>query len=183
MVLLKTRAICSLGIYMNVIKDSVHYWMIYFVSRETDIWVERGKKVRSCRKNIYFKETTTVEWIKANCALKIIIFRYFAFFLFLFFYYLFTTNLFCARFFQVRTCVPCVQVVTPLKSVHIPLNTAFVLSVTLVQNFGILYLLMLRKSSRFPVFVNISRILWLMVIILLLIPNVLRSYYLKRLFN
>ena len=35
----------------------------------------------------------------------------------------------------------------------------FVLSVTLVQNFGILYLLKLRKSSRFPVFVNISRIL------------------------
>ena len=54
----------------------------------------------------------------------------------------------------------------------------FVLSVTLVQNFGILYLLKLRKSSRFPVFVNISRILWLMVIILLLIPNVLRLYYL-----
>ena len=54
----------------------------------------------------------------------------------------------------------------------------FVLSVTLVQNFGILYLLKLRKSSRFPVFVNISRILWLMVVILLLIPNVLRLYYL-----
>ena len=46
-----------------------------------------------------------------------------------------------------------------LLNLFIPLNTAFVLSVTLVQNFGILYLLMLRKSSRFPVFVNISRIL------------------------
>ena len=40
-------------------------------------------------------------------------------------------------------------------------------------------LLTLRKSSRFPVLVNISRILWLMVIILLLIPNVLRLYYLN----
>ena len=61
-----------------------------------------------------------------------------------------------------------------LLNLSIPLNTAFVLSVTLVQNFGILYL-----SSRFPVFINISRILWLMVIILLLIPNVLRLYYLN----
>ena len=66
-----------------------------------------------------------------------------------------------------------------LLNLFIPLNTAFVLWVTLVQNFGILYLLMLRKSSRFPVFVNISRILWLMVIILLLIPNILRLYYLN----
>ena len=41
-------------------------------------------------------------------------------------------------------------------NLFIPLNTAFVLSVTLVQNFGILFY---RKSSRFPVFVNISRIL------------------------
>ena len=45
------------------------------------------------------------------------------------------------------------------SALGITLNTAFVLSVTLVQNFVILYLLMLRKSSRFPVFVNISRIL------------------------
>ena len=66
-----------------------------------------------------------------------------------------------------------------LLNLFIKLNTASVLSVTLVQNFGILYLLMLRKSSRFPVFVNTSRILWLMVIILLLIPNVLRLYYLN----
>ena len=66
-----------------------------------------------------------------------------------------------------------------LLSLFIPLNTAFILTVTLVQNFGILYLLMLRKSSRFPVFVNISRILLLMVIILLLIPNILRLYYLN----
>ena len=66
-----------------------------------------------------------------------------------------------------------------LLNLFILLNTAFVLSVIPVKNFGILYLLMLRKSSRFPVFVNISRILWLMVIILLLIPNVLRLYYLN----
>ena len=179
MVLLKTRAICSLDIYMNVIKDSAHYWMIYFVSRETDIWVERGKKVRSCRKNVYFKETTTVEWIKANCALKIIIFRYFAFFLFLFFFnYLFITNLFCARFFQVRTCVPCVQVVTPLKSVHTTQYGIRSLSYTGPKLWNSLSI-----DVKIPVFVNISRILWLMVIILLLIPNVLRSYYLKRLFN
>ena len=49
----------------------------------------------------------------------------------------------------------------------IPLNTAFVFSVILIPTFGILYLLMLRS---FPV---ISRILWLMVIIPLLIPKVL----------
>ena len=72
-VLEKTRVIYSLDIYMYAIQlqDSVHYWMIYFVSRETDIWVERETKVRCCRKNIYFKESTRVEWTKANCALKI----------------------------------------------------------------------------------------------------------------
>ena len=36
-----------------------------------------------------------------------------------------------------------------------------------------------KKINRFPVFVNISRILRLMVIILLLIPNVLRLYSLR----
>ena len=41
-------------------------------------------------------------------------------------------------------------------NLFIPLNTAFVLSVTLVQN---LEFFIYRKSSRFPVFVNISRIL------------------------
>ena len=45
-----------------------------------------GKKIRCCRKNMYFKETTRVEC--ANCALKIIIFRYFALFLELTFYFL-----------------------------------------------------------------------------------------------
>ena len=41
------------------------------------------KKVHCLRKDIiiYFKETTRGEWIAANCALEIIIFRYFAFFL------------------------------------------------------------------------------------------------------
>ena len=46
-----------------------------------------------------------------------------------------------------------------VKSVHTTQYAEFVLSVTLVQNFGILYLLMLGKSSRFQVFVNISRVL------------------------
>ena len=49
---------------------------------------------------------------------------------------------------------------SPVFSIHsykllnpfIQLNTASVLSVTVVQNFGILYLLMLRKLSHFPVF-------------------------------
>ena len=44
--------------------------MIYFVSQETDIWVEREKKSAFVKKYIYFKETTRVERIKANCALK-----------------------------------------------------------------------------------------------------------------
>ena len=38
---------------------------------------------------MYFKETTRVELIEANCALKIIICRYFAFFLELTFYLIF----------------------------------------------------------------------------------------------
>ena len=37
---------------------------------------------------IYFKEISRVEWIEAYCALKLIIFRYFAFFLELTFYLL-----------------------------------------------------------------------------------------------
>ena len=179
MVLLKTRAICSLGIYMNVIKDSVHYWMIYFVSRETDIWVERGKKVRSCRKNIYFKETTTVEWIKANCALKITIFRYFAFFLFLFF----------LLFIHYKSFLCTIFSGTHVRTVRTGSYALEICSYT--TQYGIRSLSYtgpklwnsLSNDVKIPVFVNISRILWLMVIILLLIPNVLRSYYLKRLFN
>ena len=42
-VLVKTPAICSLC-DMYVIQDSAHYSTIYFLSRETDIWVEREKK-------------------------------------------------------------------------------------------------------------------------------------------
>ena len=41
-----------------------------------------------------------------------------------------------------------------LLHLFIPFNTVFILLVTLVQNFGILYPLMLRKSSCFPIFVN-----------------------------
>ena len=82
----------------------------------------RGKKSAILEKNVYFKETTSVEWIEANCILKIIIFRYFAFFLelaiyFLLFnhYYLFIIFIyFCGQLFQVRMCVPCVQVATAL---------------------------------------------------------------------
>ena len=57
-----------------------------FVSLETDIWVERKKQSVVLEKN-YCKETTRAEWIKANCALKILIFRYFTFFLELIFYF------------------------------------------------------------------------------------------------
>ena len=70
-----------------------------------DIWVERKKK-----SIMYFKETTRVEWFEANWALKIIIFRYFVFFLelinLLFFTFFFILHLFCARLFpgtHVRT--------------------------------------------------------------------------------
>ena len=93
---------------------SITDWFTSFLGKPTFGW--RGKKIRCCRKNIYFKETTRVEWIKANCALKTIIFRYFAFFLELTFYFLLYIHyiFFCARLFQVCTCVPCVQVATPL---------------------------------------------------------------------
>ena len=66
-----------------------------------------------------------------------------------------------------------------VKSVHTTWhNTAFVLSVGYTgPKLWSSLRMMLRKSSRFPVFVNISSILWLMVIILLLIPDVLQLYY------
>ena len=90
--------------------------MNYFVSLETHICVEREKKSVVLEK-ILFQETTRVEWIEANCALKIIIFRYFAFFLeptfyFLLFnhYYLLFLFIFVHDFFSVL----CVQLATPL---------------------------------------------------------------------
>ena len=46
---------------MYVIQDWVHYRLIYFVFRQTDIWVEREKKFVVVEKYIYFKETTRVE--------------------------------------------------------------------------------------------------------------------------
>ena len=67
--------------------------MKYFVSLETDIWVENEKKARCFRKNICFKETARVEWIEETCALKIIILIYFAFFLELTFYFLLFNHL------------------------------------------------------------------------------------------
>ena len=51
-------------------------------------------------------------------ALKIIIFRHFAFFLELTFYLLLFIHFIscvCTTLFQVHTCVPCVQVATPQK--------------------------------------------------------------------
>ena len=56
--------------------------MIYFVSWETDIWVEKEKNSVVVEK-IYIskKQQELNENVKANCALKIIIFTYFAFFL------------------------------------------------------------------------------------------------------
>ena len=77
--------------------------MNYFVT--PDIWVERKKK-----SVIYFKETTRVEWFDANWALKIIIFRYFAFFLELIdllFFTIFSFYIFIVRdFFRVRADFP-----------------------------------------------------------------------------
>ena len=92
--------------------------MNYFVSLEIDIWVERIKKVRCFRKENKFQRNNR-SW---NCAHTIIILRYFAYFLELTFYfllfnhyYLFTIFIyFCAWLFQVRPCVPCVQVAMPL---------------------------------------------------------------------
>ena len=51
------------------------------------------------------------------------------------------------------------RLIVCLSHLFILINTAFVLSVTLVQNFGILYPLMLRKSSHLPDFGNKSKIL------------------------
>ena len=95
--------------------------MNYFVSLETHIWVEREKKVSCFRKKKLFQETTRVEWIEANCALrsglKIIIFRYFAFFLELTFYFLLFNHyylLFLFIFVHDFFSVLCVQLATPL---------------------------------------------------------------------
>ena len=95
--------------------------MNYFVSLETHIWVEREKQVSCFSKKKLFQETTRVEWIEANCAprsaLKIIIFRYFAFFLELTFYFLLFNHyylLFLFIFVHDFLSVPCVQVATPL---------------------------------------------------------------------
>ena len=54
---------------------------------ETDIWVERKKKSVVLEKT-YIRISKKQPELNENCALKIIIFRYFAFFLELTFYFL-----------------------------------------------------------------------------------------------
>ena len=74
------------------------------------------KEVRCVRKYTYIsKKKGELNALRENCALKIITFRYFAFFVELLFFFL---CIFCARLFQVRTCVPCVQVATPPVTYH-----------------------------------------------------------------
>ena len=74
------------------------------------------KEVRCLRKYTYIsKKKAALNALRENCALKIITFRYFAFFVELLFFFL---CIFCARLFQVRTCVPCVQVATPPVTYH-----------------------------------------------------------------
>ena len=64
--------------------------------------------------NYISKKPPELNAIEANCALKINIFRYFAFFLELTFYFYSLYFFFVHELFQVRTCVPSVQVATPL---------------------------------------------------------------------
>ena len=59
----------------------------YFVSLETGIWVER-KKSPLFKKKYISKKQAELNELRANCALKIITFRYFAFFLEPTFYFL-----------------------------------------------------------------------------------------------
>ena len=61
--------------------------MNYFVSLETGIWVER-KKSPLFKKKYISKKQAELNELRANCALKIITFRDFAFFLELPFYFL-----------------------------------------------------------------------------------------------
>ena len=51
-----------------------------FVSPETEIWVEGQKKKSVVLEKKNSKKQTELN-VEANCALKVIIFRYFAFFL------------------------------------------------------------------------------------------------------
>ena len=70
---------------LGELTDVNHLSYNYFVSwKPTFGW--RGKKVRCFRKNIYISKKQPE--LNENCALKIIIFRYFAFFLELTFYFL-----------------------------------------------------------------------------------------------
>ena len=68
-VLVKTPAIGSPDIYMYVIQDSVNYWLIYFVSRETDIWVEM-EKIRWRRKIYISKKQPELNELRQTVLLK-----------------------------------------------------------------------------------------------------------------
>ena len=87
--------------------------------RSIDIWVEREKDSVVVEKINISKKQPELNERRRNYALKIIISGYFAFFLELTFYFLLYilyiyTYLLSARLFQVRTCVPSLQVATPL---------------------------------------------------------------------
>ena len=88
--------------------------------RSIDIWVEREKDSVVVEKMNISKKQPELNERRRNYALKIIISGYFAFFLELTFYFLLYIHymyiyLLSARLFQVRTCVPCLQVATPLS--------------------------------------------------------------------
>ena len=60
----------SLDIYVYVIQDSVHYWMIYFVFRETDIYVEREKKSVVVEKMYISKKQPELNELRQTVLLK-----------------------------------------------------------------------------------------------------------------
>ena len=55
---------------MSVIHDSVHYLLIYFVSRETDIWVEREKKFVVVEKIYISKKQPELNELRQTVLLK-----------------------------------------------------------------------------------------------------------------
>ena len=90
--------------------------MNYFVSLETDIL--GGEEKKSVVEEMYISNKLPELNELRQSALKIIIFRHFAFFLELTFYlllFIHFTSCVCTTPFQVRTCVRCVQVATPQK--------------------------------------------------------------------
>ena len=55
---------------MHVIQDSAHYSMIYFLSRETDIWVEREKKAVVVEKIYISKKQPELNELRQTVLLK-----------------------------------------------------------------------------------------------------------------